>query len=142
MKLHKSGVGKIFYKLQTVAYRLTGGALGGVTSGVPTLLLTTTGRKSGRARTTPLLYLEDGSDYVVVASSAAQPTHPAWWLNLEKNPDATIQIGSEKKAVRAAQADGNEKKRLWPRLTEIYEGFQVYQDNVKRDIPVVILTPV
>ncbi len=142
IKLHAKGYAKIAYKLQTFLYRFTNGALGGKTEGVPVLLLTTTGRKSGQARTTPLLYMEDGTNYVVVASSAAQPRNPSWWLNLEKNADALIQIGSEKKAVRATRADKNEKKRLWPGLTAMYRGFQVYQDHVERDIPVVILTPV
>ncbi len=142
MKLREKGFLKVLGKMQGFMYRVSGGALMGKTEGVPTLLLTTTGRKSGRPRTTPLLYLREGENYIVVASCAANPKHPAWWLNLEKNPEATIQVGSEKIRVRAERADPAEKKRLWPTLTETYQGFAVYQENVERDIPVIFLRPV
>jgi deazaflavin-dependent oxidoreductase (nitroreductase family) len=141
MNLQRKGILKVLGKMQGFMYRVSGGALMGKTDGMPTLLLTTTGRKSGQPRMTPLIYLRDGGNYVVVASSAAKPTHPAWWLNLEKNPAATIQVGSDKIQVRAEKADPAEKGRLWPTLTKTYQGFAVYQENVERDIPVVILRP-
>jgi deazaflavin-dependent oxidoreductase (nitroreductase family) len=141
MKMREKGLLNVVGKIQAFVYRLSGGALLGKTDGVPTLLLTTTGRKSGRPRTTPLLYLREGESYVVVASSAAKPQHPAWWLNLEQNPEATIQVGAQKIRVRAERADPAEKQRLWPTLTKMYEGFAVYQENVERDIPVVFLRP-
>ena len=122
-------------------YRLTGGVLGGSIVGRPILLLTTTGRKTGAQRTTPLMYLEDGKKLVIIASNGGNPRHPAWWLNLEKNPQAEVQLRSEKRRVKAEEATGEERERLWQAVVETYSGYEGYQKTTDRQIPVVILCP-
>ena len=122
-------------------YRATGGRVAGRVMGSPVLLLTTTGRKTGRRRTSPLLYLEDGENMVVVASNGGAPKHPAWWLNLEANPEATVEVGSRKLRVRAEKARGEERRCLWARLVEMYPAYEDYQRRTTREIPVVILRP-
>ncbi|MEX2157940.1 MAG: nitroreductase family deazaflavin-dependent oxidoreductase [Dehalococcoidia bacterium] len=122
-------------------YRVSGGALGGKIGGVPCLLLTTTGRKSGRKRTTPLLYLRDGQDVVIVASYGGSPKHPTWYGNLVANPEAEVLIGREQKRVVARTANDDERARLWPRLVEMYKSYAEYQTKTERTIPVVILAP-
>jgi deazaflavin-dependent oxidoreductase (nitroreductase family) len=105
------------------------------------LLLTTVGRKSGESRTVPVLYLRDGEDVVVVASQAGLTRHPVWYLNLEANPEVSIEIGDEKGEMRARRATDEEKAALWPRLVEMYRDFDDYQARTERNIPVVILSP-
>jgi deazaflavin-dependent oxidoreductase (nitroreductase family) len=126
----------------TWVYRLSGGRIGGrFRYGAPVLLLTTTGRKSGRQRTAPLLYLEDGERVVIVASKGGMPRHPVWYLNLAANPEVEIQIGSERRKMLARTASAEEKTALWPDLTAMYRDYDDYQARTERDIPVVILTP-
>jgi len=120
-------------------YRLTGGRVGGKVSGAPVLLLTTTGRKSGKRRTTPLLYLRDGETIVIVASNGGRDVHPAWWLNLQTNPEADVQLGKARSPLIASKASAEERARLWPLLVEMYPGYGDYQKRTKRQIPVVIL---
>ncbi len=122
-------------------YRLTGGRIGGRFGKVPVLLLTTRGRRSGRPWTTPLSYLEDNGDFVVIASAGGSDRHPAWYLNLRSKPDATIEVGARTLAVTAETAAPEEKARLWPRIVDMYAGYEDYQRRTKRDIPVVILRP-
>ena len=123
-------------------YRASRGRLGGrISRGAPVLLLTTTGRKSGKRRTTPLLYLEDGGRYVVIASVGGAPKHPAWYLNLLANPAATIEAGRRNLAVTASTASPEERTRLWPLAVQIYPGYDDYQAKTTREIPVVILAP-
>ena len=122
-------------------YRLTGGVIGGSLAGRPILLLTTTGRKSGRQRTTPLQYLEDGGNMVLVASNGGNPRHPVWWLNLERNPEAEVQVRNEKRRVTAEKAEGEERERLWGLVVEMYSGYEGYQRTTNREIPVVVLRP-
>jgi deazaflavin-dependent oxidoreductase (nitroreductase family) len=122
-------------------YRLTGGTIGGSLAGRPVLLLTTTGRKSGRRRTTPLVYLEDGDNMVLVASNGGNPRHPVWWLNLERNPEAEVQVRNKKSRVTAETAEGEERERLWGLVVEMYSGYEGYQRTTNREIPVVILRP-
>jgi deazaflavin-dependent oxidoreductase (nitroreductase family) len=122
-------------------YRLTGGLLGGSMMGRPILLLTTTGRKTGARRTTPLMYLEDSDNLVVIASNGGNPRHPAWWLNLEQNPQAEVQMTGEKRRVKAEEATGGERERLWRAVVEVYSGYEGYQKTTERQIPVVILRP-
>ena len=110
--------------------------------GAPVLLLNTTGRKSGQRRTTPLLYLRDGEDFVVVASYGGAPRHPAWFLNLKANPETMAELGDREVRVRAEEANPEEKARLWPRLVEMYSGYEGYQSKTDREIPVVVLHPV
>jgi deazaflavin-dependent oxidoreductase (nitroreductase family) len=117
-------------------------SLGGGKGFVPTLLLTTTGRKSGRALTLPLIFGRSGSDYVVVASKGGAPAHPAWYLNLEANPLVQVQVKADKFAARAHTADARERVALWPMMVEIYSPYEHYQAKTDRQIPVVVLTRV
>ena len=132
---------KTIAKVHRALYGITGGALGGRLGGNPMLLLTTTGAKTGKSRTTPLLYLEDGENMVVVASNGGNTRHPAWWFNIEANASATVQVGKETKRVRAETVNEEEKSRLWPLLLEAYAGYQDYEDETERTIPVVVLRP-
>jgi deazaflavin-dependent oxidoreductase (nitroreductase family) len=120
-------------------YRLTGGLIGSRIGGLPILLLTTTGRKSGRKRTMPLVYLADGDDMVVIASNGGADQHPAWWLNLRENPQAEVQLGGSTKTVVAEKATGEERERLWRDVVEMYHGYDEYRRMTDREIPVVIL---
>jgi len=129
-------------KSHTFWYRLLGGAgLTGSFGRGPILLLTTTGRKSGKQRTTPLIYGRDGDNIMVVASNGGDDSDPAWWRNLKANPDATIQIKHETRRVRAEQANDAEKARLWPEMTKVYPTYDDYQKRTSRTIPLVILKP-
>ena len=123
-------------------YRATGGRVGGRVVGSPVLLLVTTGRKTGKERTTPLLYLEDGGDFVIVASNGGAAKSPAWWLNLKAQPEAIAEVGGRRLRVRAEEAEGEEKRRLWARLVEMYGPYESYQRKTDREIPVVLLKPV
>ncbi len=125
--------------LNRFVYRRSGGALGGSIRGAPILLLTTTGRKSGKPRTTPLLYLRDGENLVVVGSKGGAPRHPAWFLNLRANPEVEVELGRERRSLTARVAEPSERERLWPRLVEMYASYDSYQRKTAREIPVVIL---
>lgn len=129
-------------RLHFFAYRASGGRVGGRLVGSPVLLLLTKGRRSGRERTTPLLYLEDGEDFVVVASNGGAPSDPDWWLNLKADPAATVEIGEKRLRVRAREVGGEEKRRLWARLVEMYPSYADYQRRTDREIPVAVLRPV
>ena len=134
---------KLASRLHVALYRASGGRLGGrFRKTAPVLLLTTTGRKTGKPRTTPLLYLEDARRYVVIASVGGAPKHPAWYLNLRNDANATIQVGNRKLNVNAATATPEERGRLWARAVEMYAGYAGYQAKTSREIPLVILTPV
>jgi F420H(2)-dependent quinone reductase len=123
-------------------YRATNGLVGHRIPGLPPmLLLDHVGAKSGIARTTPLLYVKDGSDIVLVASKGGNPKHPAWYHNLRANPDATVQIGSERRPVCARVATPEERRRLWPKAVAAYGGYRQYQARTDREIPLVILQP-
>ena len=122
-------------------YRLSGGLIGGRFGHLPILLLTTTGRKSGRKRTTPLVYLRDGDDAVVIASNGGADQHPAWWLNLRENPKAEVLMGRDLKTVIAEKATGEERQRLWRQVVELYHGYDEYRGMTEREIPVVVLRP-
>jgi deazaflavin-dependent oxidoreductase (nitroreductase family) len=127
-------------KGHTVVYRATGGLVGHRFPGAPPmLLLDHVGAKSGTRRTTPLVYVEDGGDMVVVASKGGHPKHPAWYHNLRANPDTMIQVGSKRRAVRARVATEAEHKRLWPMAVKTYGGYSGYQERTDRKIPLVIL---
>jgi F420H(2)-dependent quinone reductase len=126
----------------TLLYRATGGLVGHrFPGGPPMLLLDHVGAKSGRRRTTPLAYIADGENLVIVASKGGHPRHPAWFHNLRANPAATIQVGSERRAVRARVASPAERRRLWPMVVEKYGGYADYQQRTEREIPLVILEP-
>jgi len=123
------------------AYRESAGKLGYLWNGVPTLLLTVTGRNSGLQRTSALIFGRDGDDYLVVASMGGAPTHPKWYLNLQTNPVAEIQVRAERVNVTARTASSHEKPRLWKILTDLWPNYDVYQSRTDREIPVVVLTP-
>lgn len=129
-------------------YRRTGGRIGGrwrigsaLFDPVPTLLLDHVGRTSGRLFTTPLLYLLDGPDVVVVASQGGLPHDPQWYRNLQAHPDTRVQIRSEVREVRARTASPEERARLWPLLVDLYADFANYARWTDREIPVVVLSP-
>jgi deazaflavin-dependent oxidoreductase (nitroreductase family) len=128
--------------IHTFLYRKTNGAIGGKVVNCPVLLLTTRGRKTGKLRTVPLLYLADGDTVALVASNGGATKHPTWWLNLQSKPEAEIQIRGIQQQVRAEKAGAEDKRRLWPRLTAMYPGYKRYQEITNRDIPVVILRPI
>ena len=130
---------RVFGVLHKVVYERSGGRLGANLCGRTMLLLTTTGRKSGKARSLPLAYLADGDDLIVVASNGGEPTHPAWWLNLRENPQAKVQVGRERFAVTASRAGAEERARLWPRLKAYNPPYAHYERKTEREIPVVIL---
>jgi F420H(2)-dependent quinone reductase len=105
-------------------------------------LLDHVGAKSGTKRTTPLLYVEDGKDVVIVASKGGFPKHPAWFHNLKANPDTTVQIGPEHRAVHARVAKPEERDRLWAKAVKSYGGYEDYAARSKgREIPLVVLEP-
>lgn len=131
----------IMGKAHTAIYRATDGRFGGRTFGAPVLLLNTVGRKSGQKRTSPLLYLEDGGDYAIVASAGGQPKHPAWYHNLTAHPETTVEVGGREVRVRAETAGPEERARLWPKLVEMYGPYEEYQGKTDREIPVVVLHP-
>jgi deazaflavin-dependent oxidoreductase (nitroreductase family) len=108
---------------------------------MPVLLLTTAGRRSGRARTTPLTFLRDGNDLVVIASNGGADRPPDWSLNLQQTPRAVAEIGTDKLVVTARPASEQERERLWVVITATYAGYAGYQERTKRRIPVVLLTP-
>lgn len=108
--------------------------------GVPTLLLTTRGRKSGLLRRTALIYGRAGDAYVVVASQGGDPKHPAWYLNLDADPAVHVQVGAEEFDARARTATGEERTRLWRDLAAIWPAYEDYQRKTDREIPVVVLT--
>ncbi|OBF95588.1 nitroreductase [Mycobacterium sp. 852002-51152_SCH6134967] len=123
------------------AYRKTGGEVGYLWNGVPTLLLTVTGRRSGQPRTSALIFGRHGEDYLVVASMGGAPMHPKWYLNLQANPAAEIQVRDRRIAVRACTATPEEKPQLWRIMAELWPNYDAYQARTSRDIPVVVLTP-
>lgn len=123
-------------------YRLTGRGIGGKIQSLPVLLLTTTGRKSGKTRTVPLGFLRDGSAYVIIASNAGLPQNPAWFLNLKSHPGAIIQVKRQHIQVKAETANPEKKQELWARLMEVAPGYGRYQKSTTREIPLVILHPV
>ena len=108
---------------------------------MPVLLLTTTGRRSGKARTTPLTFFRDATDLVVIASNGGADRSPDWSLNLQQTPRAVVEIGTDKLVVTARPASQQERDRLWVVITATYAGYARYQERTRRPIPVVLLTP-
>ena len=132
----------LFNEEHVQRYRETDGTVGYIWNDATVLLLTTTGRKTGQSRTTPLIFAKDGDDYLVVASVGGMPKHPAWYLNLQADPDAEIQVKADRTKVRARTATEIEKPRLWQIVTAQWPNYDVYQARTDRVIPVVVLTPV
>ena len=132
---------KPFSQINTWLYRLSGGKVGGKWShGEPIMLLTYTGRKSGKRFTKPLVYMRDGDTIVTVASKAGVSKHPEWYLNLKANPDCEIELGSEKRRVRAREATADERRRLWPKLVALNPDFEAYRARTDREFPILLLT--
>ena len=136
---------RLFYlgtDVHTLLYRLSRGLVGHRMPGMPAmLLLDHVGAKSGKARTTPLVYIEDGDAFVIVASKGGHPKHPAWFHNLRANPETTIQVGSRRIPVTARVATDAERERLWPEVVRAYSGYEGYQRRTDRKIPLVMLEP-
>ncbi|MFC5747754.1 nitroreductase family deazaflavin-dependent oxidoreductase [Actinomadura rugatobispora] len=122
-------------------YRETDGEVGYEWNGANILLLTTKGRKSGQERTSALIFGRDGDDYLVVASTGGMPKHPAWYLNLEADPNVEIQVKAEKIPVVARTAPEPERSRLWKIATSYWPNYDTYQTRTERVIPVVVLSP-
>jgi deazaflavin-dependent oxidoreductase (nitroreductase family) len=122
-------------------YRSTGGLIGARFFRARMLLLETRGWRSGQARVTPLLFVEDGARFVVVASNAGDDRDPAWLKNLRKEPQAFVQVGKQRIAVRARDASADESARLWPRLESSYKYYPDYRVRTKRHIPIIVLEP-
>jgi deazaflavin-dependent oxidoreductase (nitroreductase family) len=126
----------------TAVYRASLGLVGHRFPGTPAmLLLDHVGAKSATKRTTPLIYMPDGENVVLVASKGGHPRNPAWFHNLLAHPDTTVQIGSRRKAVHARVAEPAERKRLWPKVVRLYGGYADYQRRTEREIPLVVLEP-
>ena len=129
--------------VHTAIYRATGGAIGRTVPGVKgkMLLLDHVGAKSGTKRTSPLLYIPagDAGDVAIIASKGGHPKSPAWYHNLKANPETTIQIGREKRTVRAREATGDERDRLFAEAEESYSGYSGYAERTERTIPVIVL---
>jgi deazaflavin-dependent oxidoreductase (nitroreductase family) len=123
-------------------FRANGGAVGGQFEGAPMLLLTTTGRRSGASRTSPVMYLDDGAGrWLVFASKAGMPTHPDWFLNLQANPEVKVEIGERTVTASAVVLEGAERDQWFAEQARRYPGFAEYQANTDRVIPVIALTP-
>ncbi len=123
-------------------YRATNGRVGQQIPGLPPmLLLEHTGAKTGRRRTAALAYLEDGPNLAIIASKGGYPQHPDWFHNLRAHPDVTVQVGREKRTVRARVATAEERARLWPRAVKAWPGYRTYQERTDREIPVILLEP-
>jgi deazaflavin-dependent oxidoreductase (nitroreductase family) len=130
-------------KLNAPLYRLSGGRIGGKVGRAPVCLLTTTGRKSGEPRTAPVLYLADGDRLVLINTNAGNAKIPAWSLNLKANPEAEVEIGRKRQAMRARIAEGEERAELWRKSNEQYAGFDDYIEKLgpDREVSVFVLEP-
>jgi deazaflavin-dependent oxidoreductase (nitroreductase family) len=128
-------------KAHLAVHRVTSGRVLGSVAGMPVLLLTTTGRRSGKARTTPLTFFREGRDLVVIGSNGGADRPPNWSLNLEQTPRAVVRIGADTLVVTARLASGQQRERLWQVITATYAGYARYQERTTRRIPVVLLTP-
>ena len=129
-------------RFHVLVYRASCGRIGHYLGKIPVLLLTTVGRKSGKRYVKPLTYIPDGDDMALVASNGGTRQHPAWWLNLQARPETVVQVGARRLRVRARQATPEERARLWPQANAIYPGYDGYQRNTDREIPIVILAPI
>jgi F420H(2)-dependent quinone reductase len=123
-------------------YRATGGRLGGRVPGLPSLLLLDhVGAKSGKRRTTPLVYMPAGKDLLLVASKGGHPENPSWMHNLRAHPDTDVQLGTTRIKVRAREAGAEERRRLWPKAAEYNPHWARYRRRTSREIPLVLLEP-
>jgi len=131
---------KIVTKVHVFLYGLTSGKVGSTLMGMPILLLTVVGNKSGKTRTVPLSYMMDKKSYVVVASSGGSKNNPGWYWNLKKAKKAQIQIGGKKFRVIAKEATGKKRSQLWEKVTKLGKYYEKYQEMTPRTIPIMILS--
>lgn len=132
---------QVFTGAHVWVFRRTGGRIGGRLGPVENVLLTTTGRTSGRRRTTPLTATTDGERVILVASNGGAPRHPDWYLNLVADPEVEVQRGSKVLAMRARTATPEERERLWPAVVRTFKGYDAYQRRTSREIPLVVCEP-
>ena len=135
---------RTLHHIDRPVFRLTGGkhTFASLVTGLPVVMLTTTGAKSGEKRTLPLLGLPDGERMVVIASNYGQLHHPSWYYNLLAHPDATLSVGGETQKMVAHQVEGDERERLWRRGLQVYPGWRGYERRAaRRRIPVMALSP-
>jgi F420H(2)-dependent quinone reductase len=132
---------KLFWRFHRWLYQASGGRLGAKVRGKTVLLLITTGRKSGEPRPSTLYTFQDQGNYVVIASNAGHPSHPAWYLNLRANPEAVVRVGGRESQAIARDATGEERERLWAQTIVWDPDYAEYQQRTDRVIPVVVLEP-
>jgi len=133
---------QLFLSFHVFIYRLTNGKIMGAFGANSILLLDMVGRKSGKKRTTPVMYIRDGDNYVITASAGGADTNPAWYFNLKSNPATTIQVLDQKINIIAQEASPDKRKKLWTQLTSLSPQFKQYEKKTKRIIPMFILRPV
>lgn len=133
---------KPMFSLMTFLYRATKGKFGGEVQGLPVLLLTTTGRKSGKQRTTPLGFFEEDGGYVISATNAGFENNPGWFFNLTANPHVKVEIKDQPLEANAEITTGDRRKQLWDRLVQLAPGYGNYATKTAREIPMIILHPV
>lgn len=138
--LRRAGIRALGIAHRTVL-RASGGRLLASAAGMPVLLLTTTGVRTGKQRTTPLTFIRDGDRLVVVASYGGSDRSPGWWLNLQRNPQAVVTVAGVEVAVTARAASREERERLWPKVTSTYSGYARYERRTVRELAVILLTP-
>ena len=139
MAIKRNAVIDLFWKVHPKVYLWSGGCIGGSMRGIPILLLTTTGRKSSQPRTKALMYIFQGNNFVVAASFLGSDQHPAWWLNLMANPNGTAQIAGASFAVKAREAEGEEREALWNAFVEMMAEYDDYRALTSRRFPIVVL---
>jgi F420H(2)-dependent quinone reductase len=132
---------KVFMNAHIFLYRLSKGKIGATMLGLPVLLLTTIGRKSGRARTTPLVYVRDGDQYLIAATAGGADQHPSWFLNLQNMSEAMIEVGGKTFSVKVTLTDETERAQLYERFKAKGDNFIQYQQKTDRPIPVIRLNP-
>lgn len=138
----KDEVAKVVNTIHRTLFRTTKGKIGGTVMGMPAVILTTTGRKSGKKRQTMLTSpIQEGDKIVLIASWGGDDRHPTWYLNLRDNPNVEVVGFGKSQRMKARTAAGEERSALWPRVTERYKGYADYQTKTDREIPVIILEP-
>ena len=139
MAITRNFMVELFWRFHPRLYRWSGGRIGGKMANLPVLLLETVGRKSGERRCNALTYMPKGRDFVVIASVLGEPRHPAWYLNLCADPKIAVQVGSQRSAVVARDAEGEERESIWDELIALSPDYAQYRSRTDRVIPVVVL---
>ena len=139
MRIRRNALIKLSWQMHLKIYLWSKGRIGNMMRGLPILVLTTKGRKSGLTRQNALMYLPYGKDFVVIASNLGDEKHPAWWINLKAEPTASVQIADSYYVIHAREADGDEREKLWQAIAEKNSDYEQYRTWTSRRIPVVIL---